>query len=135
MAFITDPISDMIVRIKNANGRKHKTVLIPHSKLKMQILEIIEKEGFIAGFQVVENEKSSVKKDILVTLKYKGNERVITDIKRISKPGLRVYTSVDTIPSVQSGFGVAIISTPKGLLTDKEARKENVGGEVLAYIW
>lgn len=134
MAFINDPISDMIVRIKNANTRKHKTVSMPHSKLKMQILDIIRREGYITDFKVVE-EKNSVKKEIVVTLKYKGNERVITDIKRISKPGLRIYTSVDLIPSVQSGFGVAIISTSKGLLTDKEARKENIGGEVLAYIW
>lgn len=135
MAFITDPISDMIVRIKNANARKHKTVSMPHSKLKMQILSIIEKEGYISEFKVVENEQNKVKKEIVVTLKYKGNDRVITDIKRISKPGLRIYSSVDSIPSVQSGFGVAIISTSKGLLTDKEARKENVGGEVIAYIW
>lgn len=135
MAFIIDPVADMIVRIKNANSRKHKTVSMPHSKLKMQILSIIEKEGYISKFSVVENEKTPAKKEILVTLKYKGNDRVITDIKRISKPGLRVYASVDSIPRVQSGFGVAIISTSKGLLTDKEARKENVGGEVLAYIW
>lgn len=135
MAFITDPISDMIVRLKNANQRKHKTVSMPHSKLKMQILSIIEKEGYISEFKVVEDEKQSVKKEILITLKYKGNDRVITDIKRISKPGLRVYAAVDSIPTVQSGFGVAIISTSKGLLTDKEARRENVGGEVLAYIW
>lgn len=135
MAFITDPIADMIVRIKNANTRKHKTVSIPYSNLKMKILSIIEKEGYILESKVVEDAKNPVKKEILVTLKYKGNERVIMDIKRISKPGLRVYSSVDAIPRVQSGFGVAIISTSKGLLTDKEARKENVGGEVLAYIW
>lgn len=135
MAFITDPISDMIVRIKNANTRKHKIVTMPHSNLKMQILSIIKKEGYISEFKVVDDKKSDVKKEIVVVLKYKGNERVITDIKRISKPGLRIYASVDTIPSVQSGFGVAIISTSKGLLTDKEARKENVGGEVIAYIW
>lgn len=135
MAFIIDPVADMIVRIKNANSRKHKTVLMPHSKLKMEILAIIKKEGYISEFKIVENEQNKVKKEILVTLKYKGNERVITDIKRVSKPGLRIYTSVTSIPSVQSGFGVAIISTSKGLLTDKEARKENVGGEVLAYIW
>ncbi|WP_022935333.1 30S ribosomal protein S8 [Mesomycoplasma moatsii] len=133
MAFISDPISDMIVRIKNANARKHKTVSMPHSKLKMKILSIIKDEGYISKFEeiVLENNK----KEILVTLKYKGNERVITDIKRISKPGLRVYVPVEEVPTVQSGFGVAIISTSKGLLTDKEARKENVGGEVIAYIW
>ena len=111
MAFIIDPVADMIVRIKNANSRKHKTVLMPHSKLKMEILAIIKKEGYISEFKIVENEQNKVKKEILVTLKYKGNERVITDIKRVSKPGLRIYTSVTSIPSVQSGFGVAIIST------------------------
>lgn len=134
MAFINDPISDMIVRIKNANARKHKTVSMPHSKLKMQILDIFQKEGYISDFKIA-NENDTIKKEIIVTLKYKGNERVITNIKRISKPSLRIYTSVESIPSVQSGFGVAIISTSKGLLTDKEARKENIGGEVLAYIW
>ncbi len=133
MAFINDPISDMIVRIKNANARKHKTVSMPHSKLKMKILSIIKEEGYISKFEEVVLENN--KKEIVVTLKYKGNERVITDIKRISKPGLRVYVPVEDVPTVQSGFGVAIISTSKGLLTDKEARKENVGGEVIAYIW
>ncbi len=133
MAFITDPISDMIVRIKNANSRKHKTVSMPHSKMKMKLLSIIKNEGYISKFEEVVLENN--KKEILVTLKYKGNERVITDIKRISKPGLRVYVPVEDVPTVQSGFGVAIISTSKGLLTDKEARKANVGGEVIAYIW
>lgn len=134
MSFINDPISDMIVRIKNANARKHRQVSMPHSKLKMQILNILQNEGYISEVKIIE-EKNSPKKDIIVTLKYKGNDRVITDIKRISKPGLRIYASVESIPQVQSGFGVAIISTSKGLLTDKEARKENIGGEVLAYIW
>lgn len=133
MAFINDPISDMIVRIKNANQRKHKTVLLPHSKLKMKILSIIKNEGYISEFEEIDLKNN--KKEILVTLKYKGNKRVITDIKRISKPGLRVYVPVEHVPLVQSGFGVAIISTSKGLLTDKEARKEKVGGEVIAYIW
>lgn len=133
MAFISDPISDMIVRIKNANARKHKTVSMPHSNLKMKLLSIIKNEGYITKFE--ENDLGNNKKEIIVTLKYKGNERVITDIKRISKPGLRVYVAVEEVPTVQSGFGVAIISTSKGLLTDKEARKENVGGEVIAYIW
>lgn len=133
MAFINDPISDMIVRIKNANARKHSTVSMPHSKLKMKLLSIIKNEGYITKFEEVALNNN--KKEIVVTLKYKGNERVITDIKRISKPGLRVYVPVEEVPHVQSGFGVAIISTSKGLLTDKEARKENVGGEVIAYIW
>lgn len=133
MAFINDPISDMIVRIKNANARKHRVVSMPHSKLKMKILSIIKDEGYITKFEEVD--LGNNKKEIVVTLKYKGNERVITDIKRISKPGLRVYVPVEHVPTVQSGFGVAILSTSKGLLTDKEARKENVGGEVIAYIW
>lgn len=132
MAFINDPISDMIVRIKNANARKHPTVSMPHSKLKMKLLSIIKNEGYITKFEEVDLNNN--KKEIVVTLKYKGNERVITDIKRISKPGLRVYVPVEEVPRVQSGFGNAIISTSKGLLTDKEARKENVGGEVIAYV-
>lgn len=132
MAFVSDPISDMIVHIKNANARKHKTVSMPHSKLKMKILSIIKNEGYIEDFKEIDLKNN--KKEILVTLKYKGNERVITNIKRISKPGLRVYVPVESIPSVQSGFGIVIMSTSKGLLTDKEARKENVGGEVIAYV-
>ena len=133
MAFINDPISDMIVRIKNANARKHPTVSMPHSELKMKLLSIIKNEAYITKFEEVDLNNN--KKEIVVTLKYKGNERVITDIKRISKPGLRVYVPVEEVPRVQSGFGIAIISTSKGLLTDKEARKENVGGEVIAYVW
>ena len=133
MAFINDPISDMIVRIKNANARKHPTVSMPHSKLKMKLLSIIKNEGYITKFEEIALNNN--KKEIVVTLKYKGTERVITDIKRISKPGLRVYVPVEEVPRVQSGFGIAIISTSKGLLTDKEAKKENVGGEVIAYIW
>lgn len=132
MAFITDPIADMIVRIKMANSRKHKTVMIPHSNTKIKILEIMKREGYVSEFEV---NVDGVKKEIILTLKYKGNERVITDIKRISKPGLRVYSEVDSIPKVLSGFGIAIISTSKGIITDKEARKANIGGEVLAYVW
>ncbi len=132
MAFITDPIADMIVRIKMANSRKHKTVMIPHSNTKIKILEIMKREGYVSEFEVNTN---GVKKEIILTLKYKGNERVITDIKRISKPGLRVYSEVESIPKVLSGFGIAIISTSKGIITDKEARKANIGGEVLAYVW
>ncbi len=132
MAFITDPIADMIVRIKMANSRKHKTVMIPHSNTKIKILEIMKREGYVSEFEVNAN---GVKKEIILTLKYKGNERVITDIKRISKPGLRVYSEVESIPKVLSGFGIAIISTSKGIITDKEARKANIGGEVLAYVW
>ncbi|MGL4252019.1 MAG: 30S ribosomal protein S8 [Metamycoplasmataceae bacterium] len=132
MAFITDPIADMIVRIKMANSRRHKKVSIPHSNTKIKILEIMQREGYVGEFEV---NTDGVKKEIILTLKYKGNERVITDIKRISKPGLRVYSEVDSIPKVLSGFGIAIISTSKGIITDKEARKANIGGEVLAYVW
>ncbi|MGL6125229.1 MAG: 30S ribosomal protein S8 [Metamycoplasmataceae bacterium] len=132
MAFITDPIADMIVRIKMANSRRHKKVMIPHSNTKIKILEIMQREGYVGEFEVITN---GVKKEIMLTLKYKGNERVITDIKRISKPGLRIYSEVDSIPKVLSGFGIAIISTSKGIITDKEARKANIGGEVLAYVW
>ncbi|VEU59740.1 30S ribosomal protein S8 [Mesomycoplasma neurolyticum] len=129
---LTDPIADMITRIKNANIRKHKFVEIPHSNKKIKILEIIKNEGYIKEFEAV---GEGVEKKIVVELKYKNNIGAITDIKRISKPGLRVYSSVDNIPKVLSGYGTVIISTSKGILTDKEARKENVGGEIIAYVW
>lgn len=129
--FITDPISDMIVRIKNANQRKFKTVLIPYSNKKAKILEILLNEGYIASF-ITKGEGKD--KALEVSLKYKGNQSAIIDFKRISKPGLRVYASANNLPSVLSGYGTAIISTSKGVMTEKQARKENVGGEVLAYI-
>lgn len=132
MAFITDPISDMIVRIKNASQRKHKTVSIPYSSKKTKILDIVKEQGYIIGYDI---EGNVADKKIIVTLKYKDNKSVIKGFKRISKPGLRVYVKHNEVPSVLSGYGVAIISTSKKLLTDKEARKENVGGEVIAYIW
>nr|WP_318023999.1 30S ribosomal protein S8 [[Mycoplasma] collis] len=129
---LTDPIADMITRIKNANIRKHKFVEIPHSNKKIKILEVIKKEGYIKEFEV---SGEGVQKRIVVELKYKNTTSAITDIKRISKPGLRVYSSASDIPEVISGFGTVIISTSKGILTDKEARKENVGGEIIAYVW
>lgn len=133
MAFITDPISDMIVRIKNAAQRKHKQVLMDYSSKKAKILEIIKAEGYITEVETVKPE--GVKHpQLAVTLKYKGNTSVISGIKRVSKPGLRVYVQASEVPSVLSGYGVAIISTSNGLLTDKQARKANVGGEVIAYI-
>ncbi|AAV27458.1 30s ribosomal protein S8 [Mesomycoplasma hyopneumoniae 232] len=131
MAFITDPIADMLTRIRNATIRKHKNVSFQHSKTKVKILEIIQKAGYIKDFQV----EGDLKKNITVELKYKGNLSSISGLKRISKPSLRVYTSASKIPFVQSGFGIAILSTSKGLLTDSQARKENVGGEIIAYIW
>ncbi len=132
MVFITDPIGDMLIRIKNANQRKTRVVQIPHSKVKISLLKILKQQGYITNF-IVEEEKS--KKKILVTLKYKGSQRAITGVKRISKPGLRVYATSNKIPLVLSGFGIAIISTSIGMMTDKSARKKGVGGEVVAYIW
>ena len=130
---ITDPIADMLTRIRNANSAKHKTVDVPASKMKTAIAEILFKEGYIKSFEVINNENQGI---IRITLKYdeKGT-RVIDGIKRISKPGLRVYAGKEELPKVLNGLGIAIISTSKGLKTDKEAREAGIGGEVLAYIW
>ncbi|QNM93419.1 30S ribosomal protein S8 [Mycoplasma sp. Pen4] len=130
--FITDPISDLVVRIKNANIRKHKTVSIPYSAKKEAIVKLILEEGYIASYSVT---GEGVEKAIVVTLKYKKNKSAIVDFKRVSKPGLRVYVKADEIPTVLSGFGTVIISTSKGLMTGSNAKKENVGGEIIAYIW
>jgi small subunit ribosomal protein S8 len=129
----TDPIADMLTRIRNANTSKHKTVDIPASKMKLGIAEILFKEGYIKSFEEIKDENQGI---IRVTLKYdeKGN-RVIDGLRRISKPGLRVYASKEELPKVLNGLGIAIISTSQGLKTDKEARQLGVGGEVLAYIW
>ena len=132
MAFVTDPIADMLVRIKNSNQRKAKTVSIPFSKIKETIASILKAEGYIVNYTV---SGKGVEKEIVVTLKYKGNQRVISGVKRISKPGLRVYVAADKIPTVLSGFGTAIISTSNGMITDKKARELQVGGEVIAYVW
>ena len=130
---ITDPIADMLTRIRNANSAKHKTVDIPASKMKTAIAEILFKEGYIKSFEIINNETQGI---IRITLKYdeKGN-RVIDGIKRISKPELRVYAGKEELPKVLNGLGIAIVSTSKGLKTDKEAREAGIGGEVLAYIW
>ena len=130
---ITDPIADMLTRIRNANSAKHKTVDIPASKMKTAIAEILFKEGYIKSFELINDETQGI---IRITLKYdeKGT-RVIDGIKRISKPGLRVYASREELPRVLNGLGIAIISTSKGLKTDKEAREAGMGGEVLAYVW
>ena len=130
---ITDPIADMLTRIRNANSAKHKTVDIPASKMKTAIAEILFREGYIKSFELINDETQGI---IRVTLKYdeKGT-RVIDGIKRISKPGLRVYAGKEELPRVLNGLGIAIISTSKGLKTDKEAREAGMGGEVLAYIW
>ena len=130
---ITDPIADMLTRIRNANSAKHKTVDVPASKMKTAIAEILFKEGYIKSFELISNENQGI---IRITLKYdeKGTS-VIDGIKRISKPGLRVYAGKEELPRVLNGLGIAIISTSKGLKTDKEAREAGIGGEVLAYIW
>ena len=129
----TDPIADMLTRIRNANSAKHKTVDVPNSKMKTAIAEILFKEGYIKSFELINNENQGI---IRITLKYdEKGARVIDGIKRISKPGLRVYASKEELPKVLNGLGIAIISTSKGLKTDKEARELGIGGEVLAYVW
>ena len=129
----TDPIADMLTRIRNANSAKHKTVDVPASKMKTAIAEILFREGYIKSFEVISNENQGI---IRITLKYdEKGIRVIDGIKRISKPGLRVYAGKEELPKVLNGLGIAIISTSKGLKTDKEAREAGMGGEVLAYIW
>ena len=131
---MSDPIADMLTRIRNANTAKHDTVDIPASKMKLAIADILLKEGYVKAVDVVEEGNF---KTIKITLKYGANknEKILTGLKRISKPGLRVYASKDELPKVLGGLGTAIISTNKGVLTDKEARKLGVGGEVLAFIW
>ena len=131
---MTDPIADMLTRIRNANTSKHDTVDVPASKMKVSIADILFKEGYIQKYELVDDGSF---KTIRITLKYgkDKNEKIITGLKRISKPGLRVYAGKDELPRVLGGLGIAIVSTNKGVMTDKEARKLNVGGEVLAYIW
>ena len=129
----TDPIADMLTRIRNANRSKHKTVDIPASNMKKAIAEILFKEGYIKAFEEIKNENQGI---IRITLKYgEKGVRVIDGIKRISKPGLRIYASKDELPKVLNGLGIALISTSKGIKTDKDARNEGLGGEVLAYVW
>ena len=131
---MSDPIADMLTRIRNANTAKHYNVDVPSTKMKLAIAEILFNEGYIKKYEVIED---GIFKTIHITLKYgkDKNEKIITGLKRISKPGLRVYAGKDELPRVLGGLGVAIISTNKGILTDKEARKQQVGGEVLAFIW
>ncbi len=130
---ITDPIADMLTRIRNANTSKHKTVDIPSSNMKKAIAEILFKEGYIKSYEEIADENQGM---IRITIKYdeKGN-KVIAGLKRISKPGLRVYAAKDELPRVLNGLGIALISTSKGIMTDKQAREQGIGGEVLAYIW
>ena len=130
---ITDPIADMLTRIRNANNAKHDTVDVPASNMKKSIAQILLEEGYIKNFQLIDNGTQGV---IRVTLKYgAGKEEVISGLRRVSKPGLRVYAGADELPKVLRGLGIAIVSTSKGVMTDKKAREAHVGGEVLAFVW
>ncbi|KXA28750.1 ribosomal protein S8 [Peptoniphilus harei] len=130
---MTDPIADMLSRIRNANNARHKSVDVPCSNIKKEIARILLDEGYIKGYDVVEDDKQGM---IKIDLKYsQDGERVISGLKRISKPGLRVYVKCDDVPKVLGGLGIAIISTSKGIITDKMARQEKVGGEVICYVW
>ena len=122
----------MLTRIRNANNAKHESVDVPASNMKKAIADILVKEGYVKGYQIVEDGKQGI---IRVTLKYNGKEKVIKGLRRVSKPGLRIYASCEDMPRVMNGLGVAIVSTSKGIMTDKKARKENVGGEILAFVW
>ena len=130
---ITDPIADLLTRIRNASQARHATVDVPASNMKKAIAQILVEEGYVKSYTVAEDNKQGV---ITITLKYtETGAPVITGLRRVSKPGLRIYTSCEDMPKVMKGIGIAIISTPKGVMTDKKARKENVGGEVLAFVW
>lgn len=130
---MSDVIADMLTRIRNANDAKHATVDIPASNMKKAIAKILVNEGYVKSFETIEDGKQGV---IRITLKYQGNkQKVLRGIRRVSKPGLRIYASCEDMPRVMNGLGIAIVSTSKGIMTDKQARKENVGGEVLAFVW
>ena len=129
---ITDPIADMLTRIRNANAQRHETVDVPASKLKKSIAEILLEEGYIKGFEEIEDNSQGI---LRITLKYVNKQKVISGLKRISKPGLRVYATKDELPKVLGGLGIALISTSNGIMTDKKARQEGIGGEVLAFVW
>ena len=130
---MTDPIADMLTRIRNANMVRHEKLELPASKIKKEIAEILKREGFVRDVEYIEDDKQGI---IRIFLKYgQNNERVITGLKRISKPGLRVYAKTEEVPKVLNGLGIALVSTSQGLVTDKEARAKKVGGEVLAYVW
>ena len=129
---ISDVIADMLTRIRNANDAKHESVDIPASNLKKSIAEILLDEGYIKNYQIVEDGKQGI---IRVTLKYVGKQKVIHGLRRVSKPGLRIYSNCEDMPKVMNGLGIAIVSTSKGVMTDKKAREANVGGEILAFVW
>ncbi len=128
----TDPIADMLTRIRNANSAKHICVDVPASNVKKAIAEILLEEGYIKNYQIIEDGKQNI---IRIALKYNGKEKAISGLKRVSTPGLRIYKSKEELPKVLRGLGIAIVSTSKGIMTDKKARKENVGGEVMAFVW
>lgn len=133
---MTDPIADMLTRLRNANQAYHETTSMPHSKIKARIAEILKEQGYIAGYEVLEPAEGEVSKTLKVTLKYGSDrQRAIAGLRRISKPGLRVYAKSNDLPRVLGGMGIAIISTSQGLMTDKQANHKSVGGEVLAYVW
>jgi small subunit ribosomal protein S8 len=133
MAMVTDPIADMLTRIRNSSMAEHEKTDIPASKLKVRIAELLKEEGFIKNFRLIEDRKQGI---LRVYLKYgPGQERVITGLRRVSKPGRRLYVGADKIPTVLGGIGVALLSTPRGVLTDRESRRLRVGGEVLCYVW
>lgn len=129
---ITDPIADMLTRVRNASNAKHSTVDVPASNMKKAIAKILLDEGYIRNYQLIDDGTQGI---IRITLKYNGNERAISGLRRVSKPGLRVYAGADELPRVLHGLGIAIVSTSKGVLTDKAAREQHVGGEVLAFVW
>ena len=129
---LTDPIADMLTRLRNGNTARHTDVKVPFSKIKESMANILKNEGYITSYEI--KEEGNIR-DIVVTLKYMDGDAVIKGLKRISKPGRRVYTSVENLPKVLGGLGIAIVSTPKGVITDKECRKHSVGGEVLCYVW
>ena len=130
---MTDVVADMLTRIRNANDAKHETVDVPASNMKKAIADILQAEGYIKGYQVIEDGKQGI---IRITLKYgQGKSKVIRGIRRVSKPGLRIYSGCEDMPKVMNGLGIAIVSTSKGIMTDKRARRENIGGEVLAFVW
>ena len=129
---MSDVIADMLTRIRNASNAKHETVDIPASNMKKSIADILVKEGYVKGYNIVEDGKQGI---IRVTLKYNGKDKAIKGLRRVSKPGLSIYASCEDMPRVMNGLGVAIVSTSKGVMTDKEARKNNIGGEILAFVW
>ena len=130
---ISDVIADMLTRIRNANNAKHETVDVPASTMKKAIADILVEEGYLKGYQIVEgNGNQGI---IRITLKYNGKQKVIQGLRRVSKPGLRIYSNCEDMPKVMNGLGIAIVSTSKGIMTDKKARKANVGGEILAFVW